>query len=546
MRVFAVTSPINHKQQLRLHYFTEGKGLNHFLKATTLIFGLEARMNMATKLLLQMVFLRAAFISASCIDNIAWHHPRDHDITCQWISQSTMQREVYCTENRVHDACPQTCGDCCEDDSRFTFPDANQKSLDCDWLASSTEKDLYCNNDYIGTATPLTVREGCRETCNACFHPVPPLIGFDDDYQEEIMSDDLIVTGIEGTTPIPNPNKAVRAIILVLIIGTVATVFTLLMVYVTKNMKSRDGEVNVEDDEEEMDPRKMVEDIDINNSASNETIDSSESESVNSPSSPKPSIVKPVVVKDIREDLRPSSPIRSSTIREMSSRPFTNRINVGNMLDLGRDKGEGEEPVQLTEKKEPDDDTSENGALTILNDLVAVEGVLKRHSSNISDETPQINSSCPLSCFGASAIKKRKIQENAKLWKELDLPDIENAKARGAPLSPSSQSQGTDSMALSTDVSVTSSLEGEWIRFDKANGQQLEKTLESYERQEELSFLERQFLSNDESTMYTNFTTDSTNFTGSTNFTKDSSTNFSDNTQVEEGEQSRVIINGDI
>jgi len=507
-----------------------------------------------TKLLLQMVFLRAALISASCIDNIAWHHPRDHDVTCQWISQSRMQREVYCTENRVHDACPQTCGDCCEDDSRFTFPDANQTSLDCDWLASSTEKDLYCNNDYIGTATPLTVREGCRETCNACFHPVPPMMGFDDDYQEEIISDDLIVTGIEGTTPIPNPNKAVRAIILILIIGTVATVFTLLMVYVTKHIKSRDGEVNAEGDEEEMDPRKMVDDIDINNSTSNETIDSSEcDESATSPSSPKPSIVKPVVVEDSKEDLRPSSPIRSSTIREMSLRPFTNQINVSNMLDLGRDKGKDEEPVRLKEKKEPDE-TSENGALTILNDLVGVEGVLKRQSSNISDATPQINSSCPLSCFGASAIKKRKTEKNVKLWKELDVlrgvdvPDIENAKARGAPLSPSSQSQGADSMALSTDVSVTSTLEGEWIGIDKANGQQLEKTLESYERQEELSFLERQFLSNDESTTYTNFTTDFTNFTGrSTNLTKDStSANFSDNTQVEEGEQSHVIINGEI
>ena len=520
-----------------------------------------------TKLFLQFVFLRATLICASCVDNIAWRHPRDQEVTCQWISKSRMRREMYCAENRVHDACPQTCGNCCEDDSRFTFPNANQISLDCDWLASSDEKDFYCNNEYLGTATSLTVREGCRVTCDACFYFVPPIIGFDDDYHEGIISDDQVVAGAESVTPIPNPNRTVQAIIIFLIIATVAAVFTLLMVHVAKHVRKRDSEVN--DDEEEgveFDPRKMVEDLDeISNSESNKTVESSESESGASPALS----TKALEVKD-----RPCSPIRSSTIREMSSRPFTKRIDVRNNLDIGSDNKE-EEP----EKKESKPDVS---TISVLNDLVATESRLKRESSKMSNATPIIDSICPFSCCQdvLSPPKKRKIQENADLLKQLKIQDVENHISREEqPLSPSSQSQGVDSMALSTDVSVTSSLEGEWIGVERVHP--IEKTLESHERQGEISMTAYHLMSNGDSTVFdesttsiesTNFTDGSTHFTdgsthftdGSTHFTEGSTnfttevTNFSIGpqpnynssvglkTQVEEGGQSRVIINGNI
>jgi hypothetical protein len=98
----------------------------------------------------------------------------NHMITCEFLRYDEYERQKYCVDTTISDACPQTCGLCCEDSTSFKFRTSDGKKRDCEWIANhgteSGQAKTYCNTRNNGAL----VRVLCPQACGACKDFIEP------------------------------------------------------------------------------------------------------------------------------------------------------------------------------------------------------------------------------------------------------------------------------------------------------------------------------------------------------------------------------------
>lgn len=58
---------------------------------------------------------------AWCANDDSYHLPLKPDHDCRWVKSNEAFRQKYCQSEIVKSKCSISCGECCEDDSNFTF-----------------------------------------------------------------------------------------------------------------------------------------------------------------------------------------------------------------------------------------------------------------------------------------------------------------------------------------------------------------------------------------------------------------------------------------
>ena len=121
---------------------------------------------------LAIAFIPVQAIAQDCLNSDTFTYPFDgKDRTCRNIRFNGARREALCPIAEVSAACPQTCGECCEDVEGYTFTRNNGMEGDCAWLGAKDErKERYCD-DLTVVSDGRTVRDGCSKTCDFCFDP---------------------------------------------------------------------------------------------------------------------------------------------------------------------------------------------------------------------------------------------------------------------------------------------------------------------------------------------------------------------------------------
>lgn len=99
---------------------------------------------------------------------------------CRQIRIKQSRRENLCPMRSVNEACPHTCGKCCEDDDSYFFKlQTSDKMVDCEWISMNSKKKekrilRYCTkNNSKGKLYAWgnrTVRDGCPKSCDFCFN----------------------------------------------------------------------------------------------------------------------------------------------------------------------------------------------------------------------------------------------------------------------------------------------------------------------------------------------------------------------------------------
>jgi len=85
--------------------------------------------------------------------------------TCQWIRSVENRRVKLCKKAHVQDACPQTCGLCCQDDDEYTFINNFDAIVDCEYVAKKpVRQETWCDEYKNGT----TVKNACPVACGIC------------------------------------------------------------------------------------------------------------------------------------------------------------------------------------------------------------------------------------------------------------------------------------------------------------------------------------------------------------------------------------------
>jgi len=99
----------------------------------------------------------------TCSNDADYRYSNDTKKSCAWISYKPGRRKRHCVEEEVVNACPISCGLCCEDDLTFTFVTNAGKKQHCAWIAENPEmreKNL-CRSRAI--------RNHCTLACNICY-----------------------------------------------------------------------------------------------------------------------------------------------------------------------------------------------------------------------------------------------------------------------------------------------------------------------------------------------------------------------------------------
>ena len=58
---------------------------------------------------------------AWCTNDDSYHLPGEPDHDCRWVKSNETFRQKYCQTETVKSKCSISCGECCDDDSFFTF-----------------------------------------------------------------------------------------------------------------------------------------------------------------------------------------------------------------------------------------------------------------------------------------------------------------------------------------------------------------------------------------------------------------------------------------
>ena len=106
-----------------------------------------------------------------CVNDSDYRWNGSKNQSCKWIRNIESRRQEYCREQGVRDACPQSCGLCCENDSSYTFTSSEGRVRGCWYVGRTAEqKQKYCDK-YLNKRM---VRDACPVSCDRCFDPVNP------------------------------------------------------------------------------------------------------------------------------------------------------------------------------------------------------------------------------------------------------------------------------------------------------------------------------------------------------------------------------------
>jgi len=105
----------------------------------------------------------------TCVDDHNFYHITA-DMKCTKIGKRNRRRQIMCRNTEVQDACPRTCGLCCDDNPKFYFLNG-KRNRNCRWLnkGPSNRPEIFCNKeDNDGR----NIKENCAKTCDYCNDPV--------------------------------------------------------------------------------------------------------------------------------------------------------------------------------------------------------------------------------------------------------------------------------------------------------------------------------------------------------------------------------------
>lgn len=102
---------------------------------------------------------------APCADDPTFFKANNPKKNCEWLGEKEERRYEKCGKFEYRDACPVTCGICCEDDDTWKFYNNLGVEKSCKWLAGKAKRIAkYCDTQ---------VMEICKKSCNNCLPGVP-------------------------------------------------------------------------------------------------------------------------------------------------------------------------------------------------------------------------------------------------------------------------------------------------------------------------------------------------------------------------------------
>jgi len=112
-------------------------------------------------------------VAAGCYNTLNFGHKGDIEHSCEWVQRTDFRRNLLCTKHTdVREACPVSCGTCCDDNPDFLTP-TPFGGQGCDWIASNPLRKIgYCPVPDVGTY--------CAKTCDRCgpyLSMVPTMFG---------------------------------------------------------------------------------------------------------------------------------------------------------------------------------------------------------------------------------------------------------------------------------------------------------------------------------------------------------------------------------
>lgn len=132
----------------------------------------------AYALLLSIAFLLVYSIEAqeNCINDYQFRQFDQQKRSCSWLRNVETRRQKNCLDTDVMKNCPQTCGECCENDLKYTIETDTGEIKTCEWIGKKLKrKKKYCNK----FKSKMQVRNACPLACGMCKAPLnrPPQPG---------------------------------------------------------------------------------------------------------------------------------------------------------------------------------------------------------------------------------------------------------------------------------------------------------------------------------------------------------------------------------
>merc|ERR1740124_929071 len=138
-----------------------------------------------------------------CHNNDSFRHNEFEKKSCKWIRFKAQRRATYCQDAEVLFNCPITCGECCEDNSHYSF-EVNNKQVKCDWLTPQRAED-YCDKWLGKKGDEKMVRDGCPKACDYC--EGPPNMPSASPSSSPTASPSSAPTASPSVAPIENPSS---------------------------------------------------------------------------------------------------------------------------------------------------------------------------------------------------------------------------------------------------------------------------------------------------------------------------------------------------
>jgi len=104
-----------------------------------------------------------------CVNILNFGYKGDPEHACEWVQRTDFRRNLLCTKMRdVREACPVSCGICCEDNPNF-LTDTPYGAQGCDWIGANPLRKIgYCPVPDVGTF--------CARTCDRCLDSVLTMV----------------------------------------------------------------------------------------------------------------------------------------------------------------------------------------------------------------------------------------------------------------------------------------------------------------------------------------------------------------------------------
>ena len=135
-------------------------------------------MNTATVLVLAVLLLvqTIAAQNGTCVNNPDFRHGQKKKRSCRQIRNKESRRIHLCRKESIRNACPQTCGLCCENDDTYEFKLKNSdKMVDCRFITKTKNPwkklkrfQTFCTDKPLYNFGGRTVRDACPSSCGFC------------------------------------------------------------------------------------------------------------------------------------------------------------------------------------------------------------------------------------------------------------------------------------------------------------------------------------------------------------------------------------------